>query len=138
MATLRVVLVGVLLLVAQCMAQLKFLGEFKVARAGFSNVFVHEDAVDPKEKYSIILSSFNPVPFTRDDTYMYRHIGKELDEIASIQGQSLSNSLNWPREPSQTPSKFKTQFSVVAAYLKMSYHCCSFHLFNTAIYIATF
>ena len=81
------------------------LGEIKVPLAGFSNIFVHEDATDPLEKYSIILSTFNPIPFTRDTSYMYRHIGKFLDNLAEVKGLALDKRLTWPREPRQIPSK---------------------------------
>merc|ERR1711976_893639 len=79
------------------------LGEVAVDLAGFSNLYEHEDATDPTERYSLLLSTFNPIPFTSDTSYIFRHIGKYLNDVGSIQPQPLYDDFTWPREPSQTP-----------------------------------
>ena len=81
------------------------LGEISVDLVGFSNLYVHEDATDPTEKYSLLLSTFNPIPFTSDTSYIFRHIGKYLDDLTSFTPTPLYDDFTFPREPSQTPGK---------------------------------
>ena len=83
----------------------RFLGTRNVSLAGFSNLYTHDDASSPTEKYSFLLSTFNPIPFTRDTTYFIEHIGKYLDDFANAPLTVVNDRFNWPREPSQTPGK---------------------------------
>jgi len=82
---------------------LRFLGTRDVRLAGFSNLYIHNDSTDPTAKYSFLLSTFNPIPFTRDTTYFIHHIGKYLDDFANAPLTFVHNRFLWPREPSQTP-----------------------------------
>jgi len=82
---------------------LRFLGARDVRLAGFSNLYVHDDSSNPTERYSFLLSTFNPIPFTRDTTYFFHHIGKYLDDFANAPLTVVNDRFNWPREPSQTP-----------------------------------
>merc|ERR1711976_726138 len=81
----------------------RLVGHINVEFPGFSSLYVHEDATDPTEKYSLMLSTYNYVPFTSDTSYMYRHIGKYLDDLSSAKDQALGIDFTWPREPKQNP-----------------------------------
>jgi len=70
---------------------------------GFSNIYEHPEWTDPRERYSVVLSSFSPIPFTIDTSYIYRHLGKDLGNLASVRGRVLDDEFIWPREPSQIP-----------------------------------
>ena len=84
----------------------QLIGEIKVDLPGFLNIYQHRDAAVPDERYSLLMSSFLPVPDTDEDRlYMYPFIGKYLSNVTLAERRILSTGLVWPREPSQIPSK---------------------------------
>ena len=85
----------------------KLLGSIPVQRAGFSNPFIHEESSDPQTRYSVLLSTFNPVPLTRDTSYVIREIGKYLDNLEAVVPEPLYNRFVWPREPAQIPCEYE-------------------------------
>ena len=53
--------------------------------------------------FSIALSTFSPVPFTRDDVLWFQYPGKHLDDISNMDKRVLLSGIFWPREPGQVP-----------------------------------
>ena len=64
--------------------------------------------------YSLLLASFNAIPFTEDNLYGFQYIGEQTGNTTSIEPEVLSDSLLWPREPSQM-SRELLLFSLSAA-----------------------
>merc|ERR1711976_14438 len=81
----------------------RLVGHIDVDYPGFSSLYIHEDATDPTKKYSLMLSTYNPVPLTSDTSYIYRHIGKYLDDLSAAKATALGERYTWPREAKQTP-----------------------------------
>ena len=58
-------------------------------------------------RFSLLLASFNAIPFTDDTLFGFQYLGEwifpaNLTRMPDV----LSDSLLWPREPSQMPGKF--------------------------------
>ena len=83
----------------------QLIGEIKVDEPGFLNIYQHRNATVLDERYSLLLSSFLPIPDTDDRLFMYPFIGKYLSNVTLAERRILSTGLVWPREPSQIPSK---------------------------------
>ena len=88
-----------------CGQTLRKVGEWDVLDAGFPSVFEHPNPADATERYSMLLSTFLPIPGVVDPTYMYIHPGKNLQNVQRVTNITLGDQFVWPREPSQVPSK---------------------------------
>lgn len=68
------------------------------------------------ERYSILLSTFLPVPDTRDPSYIYLYLGQYLDDVESAEGTVLYDEFFWPRRPEQTPGELILAVSQATKY----------------------
>ncbi|CAH1790844.1 unnamed protein product [Owenia fusiformis] len=91
-------------------------GSFAADTPGFTNLYEHRFPKNPKEKYSLIFSSFLPVPFVSDQILAVKHIGKFLGNVGAIKPGVLADDLTWPREPSQIPYEVFEKEAVCSPY----------------------
>jgi len=89
--------------VAQECRDCRYLGQIDARQAGFSALYEHPNPSDPTERYSLALSTFSPVPLTRDDVLWFEYPGKYLNDIPNMQKDVLLSGILWPREPGQVP-----------------------------------
>ena len=73
---------------------LQKLGTLRVPNAGFVSVGAAHEGDQP----SLIVSSFNAVPLSRDDVYCVQDIGAKLDSLQDVNPQSLTSRITWPNE----------------------------------------
>ena len=83
----------------------RYLGRIATDNPGFTNFFEHANPSAATERYSLIFSSFLPVPFVEEYTRIIPYVGKSLTDLNSTDIRELSNKPTWPREPSQVPSE---------------------------------
>ncbi len=65
--------------------------------------FPQQEVVSLSERYSVMVSTFIPIPLTRDASYTFLHLGEYLDDVTQAEPTLLHDDFTWPREPQQNP-----------------------------------
>ncbi|ESP02367.1 hypothetical protein LOTGIDRAFT_205101 [Lottia gigantea] len=98
---------------------LKLLGSFKVPHAGFTEVVEDHHSNNPKDKFHLFISSFNPIPLTTDYVYEVAHIGSHLGNVAGIKPKVATTTVTWPNEVNEVPESVfhKNMLTVSGGFL---------------------
>ena len=92
------------------------LGSFEMRRPGFTELYEHTDPADPTERYSFIVSTFNPIPGTVDEVFFVTYPGKYLDNPSATPYEIVGEGYTWPREPDHIPGMGSKVTSVLQLF----------------------
>ena len=84
----------------------KLLGSFSISNPAFVTLYENPAAVVAKDKYDLIISTFNPVPFTTDTVSAVKRIGQYVGDVKNIVPETLTTKTTWPNEAAGVPGKY--------------------------------
>ena len=80
---------------------LTLLGNFSISYPGFTTLYPNISSNGTT--YDLIISTFDPIPFTKDSVYIVRNVGRFVKNVRTIKPEVIADSLTWPNEAAGIP-----------------------------------
>ncbi|KAJ8298842.1 hypothetical protein KUTeg_022902 [Tegillarca granosa] len=82
---------------------LQKLGSFPISFPAFTNFYPNLKATTILDRYDLLISTFDGIPFSTDSVQIVEGIGNFIHNVSSIKPKVLTNSVTWPNEISGVP-----------------------------------
>ncbi|XP_059470149.1 uncharacterized protein LOC132193464 [Neocloeon triangulifer] len=91
---------------AQDPALPRLIDRFQVKHPAFVQLYATEANVDPLDKYTLFVSTFDAIaiPSAYDEVYMLRSPGRQLNNVANWNLTLIDKANIWPNDPNYMPS----------------------------------
>ncbi|KAK7462027.1 hypothetical protein BaRGS_00038556 [Batillaria attramentaria] len=98
-----------------CQAQtLVEVGRITAPHAAYVALVENSNALDRMDKYTVMISGFNPLPFQHDCVYEVDGVGKNLRDNVSMSAREISRDITWPNEIDEVPEAVFDQSGLVS------------------------
>lgn len=92
----------------------RFLGSVPLPAAAFVEAYMDQgDENSPmEERWTLYVSTFNPININPDPVYMLRNLGEQLkNNVSSWELYEMSKTSLWPNNPDRIPCMYLNRFN---------------------------
>lgn len=81
----------------------KLLGSFKISNPAFVTLYENPASNFSVNRFDLIISTFNPIPFSTDTVEIVKGVGKYITDVTKIRPERLTTKTTWPNEATGVP-----------------------------------